>query len=668
MRDASQVTSPSRYSIRRRAHFNRLVFPAVCFLLWTTAIPSRAEEGIDQLYSAIRADDLQALRGLLDKGASPDSSDSRQITALMYAAAIGSVDAMKELLAAGAQVNVQNALGSTALMWSVIDARKVRLLLDHGADVNKVAKSGYTALISAALRNPSAEVVRMLIQRGADVKAIDQSGLSTLNAAARGDDTATIRMLVKAGVDVNGSNKTGRTPLINASANGNLAAVKLLLAKGANANQTTSRDNLLRLKNGFVAAGGVTPLIMASVYGPLELVKALLDAGAQVDAVDIKGMTPLMFSVATDHQDPRIVQILLAHGADRDKRSLADDTALDWARKVGAAGAILALGTTPRPRHRADAAARLRPALRDAVQRSIGLLEKSSAEYFVKSGCPGCHAQIITNFAVAAARTKGISFDEKLAKDRMQQLTSPLGPVGPALMEGRDPIGIAPEPILFGAEALAQSGYPPDRGTDLMVAAIAAHQQQDGNWHVLTARTPIVDGDFTSTALGIRALKVYGTPGRAAELKQRIDRAKQWLLKTTCVSTEDRDMRLVGVASAGADREVLKRLAKPILAHQRTDGGWAQRDELESDAYATGMTLWALAEAGIVEPQQDVYQRGVRFLLSTQRADGSWYVASRAVKIQPYFEGGFPYGHDQWISSMATGWAATALALEIDRQ
>src|SRR5262245_34207068 len=190
----------------------------------------------------------------------------------------------------------------------------------------------------------------------------------------------------------------GMTPLINASANGNLAAVKLLLARGANINQMTSPDKLLRLKNGVVASGGVTPLMKASVYGPPELVEVLLDAGAQVNAVDVKGMTALMFSVATDHQNPKIAQILLARGADRDKKSLAGETALDWARKVGATGAILALGTTPRPRDIADTAARPRPALRDAVQRSIGLMEKSSGEYFVKSGCPGCHAQIITNF------------------------------------------------------------------------------------------------------------------------------------------------------------------------------------------------------------------------------------------------------------------------------
>jgi squalene cyclase len=59
--------------------------------------------------------------------------------------------------------------------------------------------------------------------------------------------------------------------------------------------------------------------------------------------------------------------------------------------------------------------------------------------------------------------------------------------------------------------------------------------------------------------------------------------------------------------------------------------------------------------------------KGIKFLLATQSVDGSWRVASRATKFQEYFESGFPYGHDQWISTMATGWAANALALSIDR-
>jgi hypothetical protein len=75
------------------------------------------------------------------------------------------------------------------------------------------------------------------------------------------------------------------------------------------------------------------------------------------------------------------------------------------------------------------------------------------------------------------------------------------------------------------------------------------------------------------------------------------------------------------------------------------------------------MTLWALNEAGVMRPDP----KAVRFLLGTQSPDGSWHAASRATKFQQYFESGFPYAHDQWISTMATGWAVNALALSLDR-
>ena len=53
---------------------------------------------------------------------------------------------------------------------------------------------------------------------------------------------------------------------------------------------------------------------------------------------------------------------------------------------------------------------------------------------------------------------------------------------------------------------------------------------------------------------------------------------------------------------------------------------------------------------------------GAAYLLKTQQPDGSWHVKSRAVKFQPYFESGFPYGHDQWISASATAWATVAIS------
>jgi hypothetical protein len=74
------------------------------------------------------------------------------------------------------------------------------------------------------------------------------------------------------------------------------------------------------------------------------------------------------------------------------------------------------------------------------------------------------------------------------------------------------------------------------------------------------------------------------------------------------------------------------------------------------------LTLHCLYKTGLLTAAEPAYRRGVAFLLRTQFPDGSWYVASRAVKFQPYFQSGFPHDHDQWISGSATAWAAIALS------
>jgi hypothetical protein len=100
---------------------------------------------------------------------------------------------------------------------------------------------------------------------------------------------------------------------------------------------------------------------------------------------------------------------------------------------------------------------------------------------------------------------------------------------------------------------------------------------------------------------------------------------------------------------------------RELLAKQRPDGGWSDLDSMESSAFATGKSLYALQTAGV--PASDAaYRRAVKFLLDTQNEDGSWYVRTRAMAFQPYFDAGFPHGFDQWISAAGTSWATLALA------
>jgi ankyrin repeat protein len=640
-----------------------------------TGAATGADESYDKLYSAIRANDIRQMRTLLDEGVGANAEGPEGITPLMVGAEIGSLDAMKMLIERRADVNARNAYGSTALMWSVTDPKKVRLLIEHGADVNVTSRSGRTALIVASFANPSADVVRMLLARGANVAVMDQRKVTPMNAATFGNDTATIRLLLDASADVHTADTfIGLTPLINASGNRNLEAVKLLLAKGANVNAVSKTQDLPRIQTGLVEFGGWTPLLMAVPFGPPEIVRTLMDAGAKVNVQDYRSFTPLMLAAANDRANPETVRLLLAHSADTQTKGRGGETAADWAAKFGDAAVLRALGGAPREvragegeaSREADASVSPStefPDVRTAVQRSVSLLERATSQFFNRAACFACHEQPAAAFAVGAARAKGITIDEKAAGARWAQLTSGLNATQ---LEGAAPLGAA-DNNLYLAEALIRSNYPSDRKTDILASNLAAYQGGDGGWHLPGyARSPLQDNDFSRTAMAIRALKTYGTPGRSVEMKQRIERAKQWLLRANPITTEDFVMRLNGVASAGASASDLRKLAEPILSRQRPDGGFAQRDGLASDAYATGMTLWALANAGVLQPNDNVYRKGVRFLLSTQASDGSWHVSSRATKFQVYFESGFPYGHDQWISTMGTGWAAAALAMAID--
>jgi squalene cyclase len=124
-------------------------------------------------------------------------------------------------------------------------------------------------------------------------------------------------------------------------------------------------------------------------------------------------------------------------------------------------------------------------------------------------------------------------------------------------------------------------------------------------------------------------------------------------------------MGLWGLRESGAPEEEIRKAAKVLLALQRTEGGWGGNAHMKSDAYATGVALTALVRSKALMTTASPYRQGLAFLLSSQFPDGSWHVRSRSMKFQPYFESGFPFGHDQWISTAATAWAVQAIALGV---
>ncbi len=246
------------------------------------------------------------------------SADSAGSTTLMHAAYAGTLEMMRDLLAAGADPNAHNEREATALHWAIADAAKVKLLVSKGADVRAKTVDGRTALYLAAMRTDGPPIIQVLLDAGSDPNARMITGAPPLFAAVAVSLESTQILLAK-GADPNARSETGSTALM-AAASLNPRAVALLVAKGADVNARTKR--------------GETALANAADRGNLQSVKLLIDKGANVNAVDYRGYTPLMHAAYCDDESLEVVRLLLANGANVNAKG-EGETPLSLAAKRG---------------------------------------------------------------------------------------------------------------------------------------------------------------------------------------------------------------------------------------------------------------------------------------------------------------------------------------------
>ena len=570
-----------------------------------------------------------------------NAKDPAGSTLLHHAAAFGTIDTLTFLLDAGADLAAKNRRGSTPLHWAIHDEAKVRLLLSRGAAVNVRQVEGRTPLYQAASLGNATNIVKLLLARGADPNIAIANGRTPLMAAAtRGDvDTMTALIDAKAGVDV--KDGAGDTALMLAAGDGNPRAVRLLLDRGADAKARTTRNE--------------TALGNAGTAGNAETVRLLLDHGADVNVRNIRGYSPLMLAASSDAIPAGVVKLLLAKGADTSFTGDYDEGARELAAKRGNTEVARLLGAaSTAPVVAVSHASNGSRSAAAAVDQALAMIEKQSYNFIRIGGCNSCHSQDLASAAAAYARSRGFRAPQ------VPQLPQSMMPSPERIVDfgivGAASIGW--ELFDFGMNGVAKNPY-----TDAAVRVIKAMQTPQGNWSANESRRPPMNaGDFNAAAMAIYAIRQYTPAGNEATSEQAIQRAVAWLEQSTPETTQDRAFHALALAWSNNAPESARKSARALLPMQRPDGGWSQMPGLASDAYATGQALFALYTAGRMPITDPAYRNGIDYLLRTQANDGTWHVKSRSIWLQPYFESGFPYGQDQFISAAGTAWAAMALA------
>lgn len=612
-----------------------------------------------RLMEALRGGDEQTFRKLV-------SADPKAVnlkgqggsTPLMQAVLYGNLSQVRFLLDSGADPNIRNEAGATALMWAVDDLEKTSLLLDHGADVNASSYDGRTPLLIAASRLGCNAVVKLLLDRGANlaVKSPSLVGYATpLAEAARFGDDSLLHMLIDRGAAVR---------------NAGLAAF-------ANANRAKCEKCLETLtEHADRNALTMSAVLLSPPFGDGHAVNMLVDKGAEPNARDPLGHTLLMLAASSDVVGVDGVRLLIERGADVNAKDPAGRTALDFAKQRGSTAVVDLLvkagckdgtplansvtSSVPNPKPAASA--------RDAFDRSIPLLQKTDSLFMQKAGCVSCHHNTFAAMTVSIARKRGLPVDEQIARSQVKAIASYIETWRERALQG---VGIPGESATMSSilVGLAAENYAPDAATDAFARFLESQQWPDGRWRVFAHRPPIESSDFPVTANALRALQAYAPKTQRAKYDAAIKRGAEWLMNAEPQTTHERAYQLLGLGWTGVkvNHEIMKRRVRELVAEQRADGGWAQLPALASDAYATGEVLVALNQAGAITATDPAYKRGIAFLMRTQLEDGSWYVKTRAIPLQPFFESGFPHGPDQWISAAASNWAATALALSASR-
>ncbi len=256
---------------------------------------------------AAREGCVDCVKVLISSGADPNIVDPDQYSPLVLALINGHFDVAGALIDAGANLDMQDKVGRTAL-WAAVDAHTM-------PSSNRPAPRETDDALS------SMEIITKLLDRGARVDVALRAQVPYRTKLDRGGD---------------GVLGAGTTPLLRAARAGDVPVIKMLLAKGANPRAVTSRGNV----NAIMMAANVSAR-EEDMTGrnktqkeAIESIGLLLAAGTDINGVDTQGRTAAHGAALWGMTD--VVRFLHENGLKLDIKDKRGYTALDTA--LGLAG------------------------------------------------------------------------------------------------------------------------------------------------------------------------------------------------------------------------------------------------------------------------------------------------------------------------------------------
>ncbi|VVC30355.1 Ankyrin repeat-containing domain,Ankyrin repeat [Cinara cedri] len=287
--------------------------------------------GFTGLHMAIKSANLSIVKYLCEySDVDLEATSSCVGTPLIYATLISTPIILKILIDHGADVNktfTADCLNS--LMLAIHNEKKEQswILAESGICPLHTDVKKWNALHYGALFKGSVELLRKLIEIGCDQNGITREGMTPLHHAVISGRIDAVRILVEMKSDLNKTDENGLTALHYAAYQGQWEIVKILLGAGSRPNKKTNSK--------------VTPLHFAAKHDRYLVVKELLKCYVDVNAMTMQCNTPLHYAACNGNAE--MVDILLKNGADLNIPNKDNDLPIHLACLRGAIDVVKSL-------------------------------------------------------------------------------------------------------------------------------------------------------------------------------------------------------------------------------------------------------------------------------------------------------------------------------------